>query len=65
MRLYEAHGASGNAVLKSMLPFTQARQVNLLEEPGETLSLQREPDGVNIPIAFRGFEIISVELSAT
>ena len=65
VRLYEAHGASGQAILKTSLPFVQAHRVNLLEEKGEPLTIHRGPDSIEIPLSFRGFEIISLELKAT
>lgn len=58
VRLYECHGARGEAVLSTSLPCRNARLTNLLEEPGEPLTV----NSGKIPLAFQPFQILTVAL---
>ncbi len=53
VRLYEAHGGRGPAVLRTSLPFASARDCNLLEEDGDAVEIR---DG-EIRMDLRPFEI--------
>jgi alpha-mannosidase len=59
VRLYEAHGVNGKAILSSSLKFKSARRVNLMEEAAGTLPFKNGQTSFE----FRPFEIISIELS--
>jgi alpha-mannosidase len=56
LRLYEAHGARGEARLRPGLPFTEAVACNLLEDAGPPLAVE---DGA-IVVPYRPHQIISV-----
>ena len=56
IRLYEAHGARGAARVRLAWPVREAVRCNLLEDPGEALSVA---DGA-IEITYRPHEIVSV-----
>jgi alpha-mannosidase len=58
VRLYECHGARGTAQLKTSLPFSKARLVNLLEEPIKPLAAKSG----KISLAFKPFQILTVLL---
>ena len=59
VRLYEAHGARGTALLRFGLPVAAVRRANLLEDPGEELALQ---DG-RVELAYRPFEVVTLLLA--
>jgi alpha-mannosidase len=59
LRLYEGSGGRGSTGLRSSLPFTRAKFVNLLEE--EIGAADMRGDGT-VRIAYRPFEIISLKL---
>jgi alpha-mannosidase len=61
VRLYECHGARGNAALQTTLPFARAERVNLLEEHAEAITGAEAAKGI-VPIQFRPFEIITLKL---
>ncbi len=56
LRLYEAHGARGEARLRVGLPFTDALSCNLLEDTGDPLVVE---DGAII-VPYRPHQIISL-----
>ena len=56
VRLYECHGARGEARLKTCLPFRKATLTNLLEEPIQAAPLEMG----EIPISFRPFQILTL-----
>jgi alpha-mannosidase len=56
LRLYEAHGARGRAVVRLDLPFSRARRCNLLEDPGKELRVSER----TIDLAYRPWEIITL-----
>ncbi|RIH85829.1 alpha-mannosidase [Calidithermus roseus] len=58
LRLYEAHGGRGRAVLESELATGAARRVNLLEEAQEELLLE----GTALRLDFTPYRVISLEL---
>jgi alpha-mannosidase len=56
LRMYEAHGARGEARLRLGLPFGEVLECNLLEDAGEPLSVE---DGA-IVVPYRPHQIISL-----
>lgn len=58
LRLYEAHGGRGRAVLETELATGAARRVNLLEEAQEELLLE----GRALRLDFTPYRVISLEL---
>lgn len=59
IRLYEANGSRGKAILTVNEKFTKVERVNLLEEKPSAVA----HDGAAIPLSYRPFEIISLKLS--
>jgi alpha-mannosidase len=59
LRLYEAHGARGQARLRVAAPFSSACRANVLEDDGEPL----EVDGDAVLLAYRPHEILTVKLA--
>lgn len=59
VRLYEAHGARGNANLKVALPFKTATLTNALEDEIESVPV----DGDTIPISYSPYQVITLKLS--
>jgi alpha-mannosidase len=59
LRLYEAHGARGEARLRVGAPFSSARRANILEDEGEAL----EVDGDSVLLPYRPHEILTVILA--
>jgi alpha-mannosidase len=60
VRLYECHGARGEARLSVALPFRHATRCNILEEP---FSAAPKVRGENILLPYRPFELISLKLT--
>ncbi len=58
LRLYESQRSSVNTTLRVRLPFTQAEEVDLLENPLHSLEMQ----GEKITLAFHPFEIKTLRL---
>lgn len=63
VRLYEAHGTSGEATLVSALPFDQWSRVNLLEDLDETAGNTDLTEGNGITFSYGPFKIISLRLA--
>ncbi|MDR1280401.1 MAG: glycosyl hydrolase-related protein [Opitutaceae bacterium] len=67
VRLYEAHGASGEAVLTSALPFSRCARVNLLEDEiaqgSADLSFHASDGQTTATFRYRPFGIISLKLA--
>jgi alpha-mannosidase len=59
LRLYEAHGARGQARLRVAPTFSSARRANILEDDGEALDV----DGDSVLLTYRPHEIVTVKLS--
>ncbi len=59
MRLFECHGARGNAKLKTTLPFNHAHLCNLLEDEIKTINIVNN----EIELPYTPFQIITVKLS--
>ena len=60
VRLYESHGARGQAYLAARLHYKKAVLTNLLEEPLKVLPIQAG----KVYLTFRPFEIITILLSS-
>ncbi|HEU0114401.1 MAG TPA: alpha-mannosidase, partial [Thermomicrobiales bacterium] len=60
LRLYEPHGARGEAALRFARPLRQVDAVNLLEEPGETPAVHW--DGDTVRIEARPFQVLTLRL---
>jgi alpha-mannosidase len=63
LRLYEAHGARARAALRTSLPVRSVAETDLMEENPKRLWLRREGAGVEVPLAFRPFEIKTLVLA--
>jgi alpha-mannosidase len=59
LRLYEPHGGRGTARVRVAAPFTTARRTDLLEQPGEELTV----DEGAVQIDYRPFELFTIALS--
>ena len=59
LRLYEAHGARGQARLRVVAPFSSARRANALEDDGEALDV----DGDEVVVPYRPHEIVTLKLA--
>ena len=51
LRLYEAHGARGDARVRLGAPFSSARRANLLEDDGDALGGRRRHGAAAVPAA--------------
>ena len=59
LRLYEAHGARGEARVRVAAPFAAAVRANLLEDDGAAL----EVDGGAVVVPYRPHEIVTIKLA--
>ncbi len=59
VRLYEAHGARGQARLTVAEPFSSARRANALEDDGEALAVE----GGAVLVPYRPHEILTIKLA--
>jgi alpha-mannosidase len=60
LRLYEPHGARGEATLRFARPLRQVTAVNLLEEPDETPGIAW--DGDTVRIEARPFQVLTLRI---
>lgn len=57
LRMYETMRTATDTCLRLRLPCSSVAQCNMLEEDGETLTAEKNGDGVCVPLSFRPFEI--------
>ena len=64
LRLYEAYGGHATARLRiaSHLEVKKAWIANLLEDDIRRLTLEKEAEDTVIPLALRGFELLTIKL---
>ncbi|KAJ1942521.1 Glycoside hydrolase, 38 vacuolar alpha mannosidase [Kickxella alabastrina] len=62
VRMYEAYGGRGHALLTSRLPATSVCKVNLLEEPVDS-NLQWLPHSKTVEVQLKPFEVVSLKFS--
>jgi alpha-mannosidase len=60
LRLYEPHGARGEAVLRFARPLRHVEAVNLLEEPDPAVGLSRNGDTVRLDV--RPFQVLTLRI---
>jgi alpha-mannosidase len=58
IRLYECHGARGQAKLRLDLPFKRVNRCNVLEDDGASVKARAG----EIPLSYGPFEVISLRL---
>ena len=64
LRVHEPNGARGVAVLRFDREYETIRAVNLLEEPDESIDVERL-DGRTVRVAIRPFQILTLRLQQT